>query len=434
MAEKFHAIIVGAGPAGCSAAYHLAAEGLRVLVVERGEYPGSKNTSGALLHTHGLYDLFPDFPGDAPVERFVIDRKIALLTPESSLTIDFKDQHFANPPYNGFTVLRSKFDQWLAQKAEDAGALIMTNAQVDDLIKDGAKVVGVRTRQDDGEVRADVVIIAEGANSVLAEKAGLRSELPPDEMAVAAKEIIKLSRETINERFNLKGDEGASVHYIGACTKGIPGGGFIYTNKDSLSLGLVCRLSGLMERKLKVSDLVEEFKAHPHVHALIKDGKTREYSGHMIPEGGYKQMSRLFSAGALVVGEAASLNFNNGFILRGMDYAMASGIAAARAVLKAHKKTDFSENGLSAYQEELEASFVLKDMMRFRKLPDVLSNPRIYETYPNLVCGLGREMFEVDGTEQRRMAAIIWEAMRKQGADAGMLTIIKDILQLGLRL
>jgi electron transfer flavoprotein-quinone oxidoreductase len=433
MAEKFDAVIVGAGPAGCMAAYRLASEGMRVLVLERGEYPGSKNTSGAMLHAHGLYDLFPEFPGDAPVERFVVDRKIALLTAESSLTVDFKDRHFADPPYNGFTVLRSKFDQWLAQKAEGAGALVMTGAQVDDLIKEGARVVGVRTRQDQGEVRADVVIIAEGANCVLTEKAGLRSG-PPGEMAVAAKEIIKLSRDTINERFNLKGDEGASVHYIGACTKGVPGGGFIYTNRDSLSLGLVCRLSGLMERKLKISELVEEFKAHPHVHALIRGGKLKEYSGHMIPEGGYRQVPKLYAAGAMVVGEAASLNFNNGFIIRGMDYAMASGAAAARAVLRAREKNDFTENGLRAYQEELEASFVLKDMMRFRKLPDLLSNPRIYSAYPDLVCGLSREMFEVDGNEQRRMAAMIWEAMRKQGADAGLLTIIKDILQLGFKL
>ena len=256
MSERFDCIVVGAGPAGSSAAYVLAREGLRVLVMERGEYPGSKNVSGALLHSHFLSGLFPEFWKEAPVERFVIDRKLALLTPEASLALDFRDSHFARAPFNGFTVLRSKFDPWLARKAEEAGALIMTETQVDDLLWEDGRVVGVRARKEGGEVSADAVIIAEGANSILTQKAGLTKEIRPTEMAVGAKELIKLSREIINERFGLKGNEGAALNFIGACTGGVSGGGFLYTNNESVSLGLVCRLSDLSRQRLKLSQLV----------------------------------------------------------------------------------------------------------------------------------------------------------------------------------
>lgn len=434
MTEKFDAVIVGAGPAGLAAAYRLAKEGRRILVLERGGYPGSKNVSGALLHAHGLAKLFPEFEKEAPVERLVTSRRLTFLSPDSSLTMDFKDQHLADPPFHGFTVLRSKFDQWLAGKAEQAGALIMTDAQVDELVREKNRVAGVKVRVDQGEVRADVVIIAEGANSILAEKAGLRKKPGAGEMAVAAKELIKLSPETINERFNLKKNEGASLHFIGESTQGVPGGGFIHTNKDSLSLGLVCRIKELTEKNLKISDLVEGFKNHPHVHPLIKGGEVREYSGHMIPEGGYNSMPRLFAAGVLVAGEAASLNFNNGFMLRGIDYALASGIAAATAVLKAREKNDFSENGLQAYQDELKRSFVLKDLRRFRKLPELMSNARIYSTYPQLLCALGRAVFTTDGGEQKRISAKAWELMTGPGTDVGIWAIIRDLAEMGLKL
>jgi len=434
MIEKFDAVIVGAGPAGLMAAYHLASEGLRALVIERGDYPGSKNVSGALLHTHGLADLFPDFAKQAPLERIVTSRKLVFMTEGSSLAIDFRDESFSEPPAGGFTVLRSKFDPWLAAKAEEAGALIMTGTLVEDLLWDGARVAGVRTDRDDGEVKADVVIIAEGANSLLTGKAGLRGEQPPAEMAVAAKEIVKLSREVVNERFNLRGGEGASVHFIGDCTKGIPGGGFIYTNRDSVSLGLVCRVAGLAERRLKISELIESFKAHPHVRPLIEGGVAREYSGHMIPEGGFKSMPKLFAAGVLVVGEAASLNFNNGFILRGIDYAMASGQAAAKAVVSAKERGDFSEQSLSSYRRELEDTFVLKDMKRFQGLPELLSNPRIFSTYPAILCGLGRESFSADGEERGRAIDMAREVIRRQGGEVGIGRIILDLISMGTKL
>ena len=433
MSEKFDSIVVGAGPAGCSAAWRLAKDGRSVLLIERGEYPGSKNVSGALLYSHGLSEFFPNFWEEAPVERFVTQRKLTFLTPESSFTLDFKDNYGARPPFNGFTVLRSKFDSWMAKKAEDAGALIMTGTQVDDFLWENDRVIGVQTRKEDGDVLADVVIIAEGANSILTRKAGLRGDVQGAEMAIGVKEVIKLSKDTINERFNLKGYEGVSIHFVGDCTKGVAGGGFLHTNRNTVSLGLVCRISGLAGQKVKIFELMEEFKAHPHVHCLIKGGTVKEYSAHMIPEGGYRSIPKLYRRGLLVAGEAGFLNFNNGFVLRGMDYAMASGIAAARTISQAKSNGDFSEKGLSIYQKELETSFVLKDMKRFKELPEILSNPRIFSIYPRVLCGLGRELFVVTGDEQKRVWSMINKVRRQEGSKVGIGQILWDMLRLGFR-
>ncbi|MBW1888169.1 MAG: FAD-dependent oxidoreductase, partial [Deltaproteobacteria bacterium] len=218
------------------------------------------------------------------------------------------------------------------------------------------------------------------------------------------------------------------------CTGGVPGGGFLYTNMDSISLGLVCRLEDLAKQRLKIFELVERFKSHPHIRRLIEGGILKEYSGHMIPEGGYKAIPKLFRGGLLVVGEAASLNFNNGLILRGIDYAMASGMAAARTVSLAKSNGDFSEKGLSRYGKELEESFVLKDMKRFKGLPDILSNPRIFSTYPDLLCSLGREMFQVKGGERRRVLSMFNEVRGREGSRAGIGRILKDLVRMGYRI
>src|SRR5712692_2462168 len=110
--QHFDAIVVGAGPAGSSAALAMARAGLSVALVERGEYAGAKNVSGAALYAPALLaDLLPNYWEEAPVERFLTRRVISLLGQESALSIDFRTNHFAQPPYNGFTILRPKFDR-----------------------------------------------------------------------------------------------------------------------------------------------------------------------------------------------------------------------------------------------------------------------------------------------------------------------------------
>ena len=420
MSEKFDAVVVGAGPAGSTAAYVMAKAGLNVVLIERGKYAGSKNMSGAQLFAAPLNKIIPEFWNEAPIERRVIGNRIVLLSEKSHVAIDFRTDKFNRDP-NSFTVLRAKFDQWLAKKAEEAGAMVITNYRVDDVIKENGKVAGVIVGSD--KIPSNVVIAADGALSFIAEKAGLRGPLHDRQFAVGVKEIIELPKEVIEERFNLSENEGITIHFVGDCTLGMQGGAILYTNKDTLSLGVVVLLKDLKERGIQIADVVDHFKQHPFVKRLIKKGNTVEYSAHLIPESGIHMMPRLYSDGILVVGDAAGFTLNSGFLQRGMDFAIESGALAAKAVIEAHKKNDYSAASLSLYKRYLENSFVLKDLQTFKKAPLFMENKRIYETYPQLVCDVFEKIMKVDGTPKELTYKIMRDAMKGK---VSLLTLIKD--------
>ena len=156
--------------------------------------------------------------------------------------------------------MRTRLDQWLADKVTDNGGMVVTKMRVDELLLDGGKVIGVRAGDD--EVGADVTIVAEGALGQLAAAAGLRDLPAPRDYAVGMKEIIELPPGTIEDRWNLAEGTGAAQLFVGAATKGMTGGGFLYTNRDSVSLGLVVTIEALMTRGDKVDSytLLDEFK------------------------------------------------------------------------------------------------------------------------------------------------------------------------------
>ena len=222
----FEVIVIGAGIAGCVAAYQLARQGRSVLLIERGEAPGSKNLSGGVLYSRGIQQLFPDFGHEAPVERRITRNYISFLNADSSVAIDYRDARLVDP-VNAVTVLRAKLDAWLAEKCEEAGAIIMPGVRVDRVLTEegaaGKRVVGVRAGDD--ELRARVVVAADGVNSFIAKEAGLREKEPLHHLAVGVKSVVSLPRETIEERFNLTGDEGAAIAAVGDCTEGVGGGG-----------------------------------------------------------------------------------------------------------------------------------------------------------------------------------------------------------------
>jgi len=410
--DKFHAIIVGAGPAGSTAAYLLAREGLDVLLIEKGSAPGSKNMFGGRMYSHALHRIIPNFWEEAPVERPVTREIITFLNGGKSVSLNCQDVSWAKPPYHSFTLLRAEFDAWLASKAEEAGAILATNVRVDAPLKEKGKVVGIRAGED--EMLADVVIAADGVNSILAQQSGLSKGFTAGQVATGAKEVIELPAETIRQRFQVEGEQGAVQLFVGDCTRGLRGAGFLYTNKNSVSLGLVIGTAALAQCRVKMSEAVEEFKENPHVTPLIEGGQVAEYSAHLVPEAGLGMQPQLFGDGILVVGDAAGFSLNLGYIVRGMDFAIESGAAAAKAVWKAKVRKDFSRQGLSPYHAFLKESFVMRDLEAYRSAQHFMENERLFNEYPRLITELVSKLFRVDGTPPVHVLAKVMSEVKQQ--------------------
>lgn len=402
MEEKFDAIIVGGGLAGLAAAYTLADAGLEeVLLLERGDYSGAKNVTGGRLYVNPVREMFPDLWKKAPFERFIAHEQVVMMAADRSVTIDYSGSELAQEPYNSYSIMRAKFDRWFAKQAERKGVQMVTKSRVDDVIMENGQVVGVMAGDD--ALYADVVIACDGVLSLTAEKAGLRKPGSPHDYAVGYKEVIELPREVIEARFNLEGDEGAARLFMGEVTQGKFGGGFLYTNKESISLGIVVGIKDLMEGETAAPDLLDRFKQRPEIARLIKDGNTAEYAGHAVPEGGLKAMGKLFGNGILVAGDAAGMAMNIGITVRGMEYALASGYYAAKAVLKAREKQDFSAASLEIYKKLLDDSFVMKDFFSFKDAPQALDNPRFFNQYPEMVGSMMKDIYEIPAGPKKRI-------------------------------
>ncbi len=396
MTEKFDAIVVGAGPAGVTSAYVMAKSGMKILVIERGECPGSKNVIGGVLYVKTLHDLIPRFWTEAPLERMIVQHSYCLIGKNDSTMVTYKRARESETP-KGYTILRSKFDRWYAKKAEDAGAILVNKTNVTELVSDGSKITGVRT--DRGDVSSNLVVIAEGANAMLCEKAGLTKRAKPNQMAIAVKEIITLPSDRIQERFGLKDGEGAAIHYVGEPFEGLVGFGFLYTNLDSISVGFGAIVSTMTTEAAKPYDLIETFKAEPSVEPYIRDGQVKEYQAHMIPEGGYAGMPRLFSGGVLVVGDSAMLA--NPITGEGADLAVLSGRIAGEVATNSHRANDFSPSGLSKYQDLLNDSFPVRDMKKQSGLLRYIEkNLEIMQAYPEAFNAALGEWFDVDGASR----------------------------------
>jgi electron transfer flavoprotein-quinone oxidoreductase len=427
--QQFDAIVIGAGPAGSSAALAMARSGLNVALIERGEYPGAKNVSGAALYAPDLLShLLSDYWEEAPIERFMTRRVVTFLGKEAATSLDFRTNRFNNPPYNGFTILRPKFDRWLASKAEEAGAILITSTVVDDLLYKNKQVIGVHCRREEGDLYAPIVIAADGANSFLAKKAGLQHEFWADEMTLGVKEVLRLDAHTIEERFNLNGDEGMTNEYVGYASGDVKGGGFLYTNRETLSIGVVAQIASLVEKKVRAYDLLDQFKQHPAVAPLVRDSVAIEYSAHMIPEGGWSKLSRLSRAGMMVVGDAAGFVFATGLFLEGMNFAIASGLAAAAVAQQAHLDHDFSTQSMARYRKQLESSFVLKDLKKYRHAPAFINNEHLQNVYPDLICDTMENIFRSNGKPRRKLGRIVLGTIRQE---VSLLTLVRDGWQAG---
>lgn len=359
--NKTEVIVVGGGPAGISCAITIARAGKKVILIERGKFSGSKNVFGGAIYAQPTREIFPNFEQDAPIERKNIEHKYALLGEDDATVISHKKKHTEPVSY---TVIRGKFDRWMAEEAKKEGVILVEETVVRELIVQDGFVKGVKTELE--AYYADIVVLADGVNSLLAKQVGLRGDLKPEDVALSVKEVIKLPAEKINERFHVESDEGCVYEIFGGPMLGMLGLGFMYTNKESISIGLGVTLSELIEKGLRPYDLLDKLKTHPEIAPLIKDGELLEYSAHLIPEGGYKKVPLLFGAGVMVCGDSAM--FVNNMHWEGTNLAMISGKIAGETAIIALGKRDYSEHALAYYQEHLENSFIMKDLRTYKDL------------------------------------------------------------------
>jgi electron transfer flavoprotein-quinone oxidoreductase len=399
LAEKFDAIIVGAGVSGLAAAYVIAKKGLSVVVIEKGQKPGSKNVMGGILYRKMMEEIIPEFWKDAPLERPVIEQNFWLLGKNSVMKTGYKGMEWATSPYNNYTVFRGKFDQWFAKKCVEAGSLIINETLVKKCIVKNNKVIGVETDRPDGEIYADVVVLADGVNSLLSKDLGFHTEWRKDEIALAVMEVLKLPSEIIEEKFNLDKGMGATIEIFGDGTQGMVGTAFIYTNKNHISIGCGALLSQMSEQDVKPYELLEYLKQHPIIKPLINGAEPCEYYAHMIPEGGYTSIPKLVDDGVIVVGDAAQ--FVNGIHREGSNLAMTSGRYAGETIIRAKELGRFDNETLSYYQDLVKKSFITKDLKKYKTASKTLEkNPAFFNHYIPAVNEAMSEMFTVDGVSK----------------------------------
>lgn len=417
MAEEtdFDIIVVGSGCAGAVAAYVAASAGKSVLVVERGNFAGAKNMTGGRIYSHSLKEVFPDFESEAPLERRITHERISMMDAASNMTVDFTSEALAQEGRDSYSVLRAPFDQWLAGKAEDAGAEYICGIAVEELLKDGGgRVTGIKAGDD--EITAQVTIVAEGANSLLAERYLGAPKPKADQMAVGVKEVYELSEQQVADRFLCPEGEGAAWLFVGDCTHGHTGGGFLYTNRESVSIGLVATIGDLAQADTTICQMLDDFKRHPAIAPALRGGRLAEHSGHMVSEGGYGMVPQMVYGGCLLAGDAAMLCMNLGYMVRGMDLAVASGRMAAEAAVAAIDAGDVSEAGLASYKSAMDSSFVMRDLQTFRAWPKTMEGwSSMFADYPKMAAEVLDAMFVVDGTPQQPLKKRIMPIIKQRG-------------------
>lgn len=410
--NRFQVIVVGAGMAGITAALFLARAGVEVLLLERGPYPGSKSVSGGAIYALSTRELLGEFWQEAPLERALVDHQYWLMAPDSAVKMGFKSMAYNNPPYNRFSILRADFDRWYASKAVEAGAVLWTGCKGEDLLFEGKKILGIRVSGSyEGELYTDLVIMAEGANPLVAERAGLVPKPSSQNMGLYVKETLYLPEETINERFQLKRGEGAVIGLLGDATAGIIGTGSIYTYKSHIGINLGISVKTLVQKRVRLSRLMARVKAHPVIEPLLSGAKTVEYVAHMIPEGGYNAVPQVVFDGGMLTGDSAS--FVNG--THGINLAMYSGRFAADTAIQALKHGDLSAKGLKGYWDKLDKSFILQDLKDNRNVPELYQkNPTLFTDYINLLNQVSMQITTVYPVTRKAKRGII----RKQAFGA----------------
>jgi electron transfer flavoprotein-quinone oxidoreductase len=334
----------------------------------------------------------------------------------------YRSNDFNEERPNRYTILRAQFDKWFNAMVREAGATVLFETTVTELVRDfRGRVIGVRTDRSGAPIMANVVVLAEGVNGLVGQRSGLRPEVAPDSVALAVKEMHFLPRETIEARFNLSGNEGVVIEAMGTITQGMTGTGFLYTNEESISVGIGCIVSDFEISGITPYGLLEAFKNHPSIKPLLAGSEVKEYAAHLIPEGGYKAIPQLYGDGWLVVGDAGQ--FVNAVHREGSNLAMTTGRVAAETVVRLTRlREEMSAANLAAFAKALEASFVMKDLRKYRGIPDLLHGRKgdLFGTYPRLVSRALQTWFRVDGVDKVSKEKEIFRSFREARSLWGM--------------
>jgi electron transfer flavoprotein-quinone oxidoreductase len=199
------------------------------------------------------------------------------------------------------------------------------------------------------------------------------------------------------------------------------GTAFLYTNKECISVGIGCLISDFAEEKQTPYGLLEAFKKHPSVKPLIAGSEVKEYAAHMIPEGGYKAIPQLFGDGWLIVGDAGQ--FVNAVHREGSNLAMTTGRLAAETIVDLKSRNaPMTASNLAAYKTKLDHSFVMKDLKKYKNLPNTLHNKHLFTTYPQLLSKAAQTWFRVDGIDKKTKEEHIMKSFFRSRRVKGLLS------------
>ena len=356
-------------------------------MIDRADSVGDKNMFGGCIYAKQTAEVFPNFWETAPIERSITEHKIFMLTDYNSSQFSYR--YSSKGSYKAFTVNRSKWDRWCVEQAQKEGVYFAPKTLVKELLIENGKVAGVQTQFE--KYYADIVIIADGVNSLLAKQIGLRKEYKDSNVTVNVKEVYRLPKQRLEDRFNLDSEDGVAAKILGGPLKDMFAMGFLYTNKDTISIGVGVSLDELKKAKVKPYDLLDDLKQHPSISPYLKDAEFIEYSSHMIPEGSIENIPKVDDNRVLIVGDAAG--FVNNVHFEGTNLATLSGKLAAETAIFALEKGDFSASTMSLYYKKLKKSIIIKDLSTHSNTISVLKKniKTITTLYPELAC----EFFEI---------------------------------------
>lgn len=380
--KKIDAIIVGAGPSGIACALTIKRGGYNPVVIEKSSHIGVKNLFGGAVYLESIKELFPDTYKNFPYERIIKKHNYVIFNKDESLSVSYKKND-----ENTISIYRRNFDSRLADEAKKEGVCFAIDTLVVDLIIKDKKIIGVKTEYE--EIYAPIVIVAEGFNSLLLNKAGLKEATEPKDAILGVREVIKLQSDEINKRFNLKDNEGAMYEFFGGLNKeneDVPlAMGFLYTFKNNVSIGVGVSMENLKNNKITPYEYLDRLKNNEFIKPLIEGGELLEYGAHSIPEGGYKKIPKLYHNGCMLVGDCANLVDSIHF--EGTNLAIKSGILAGKTAVIALSKNDFSEKVLKNYKKELYKSFVIRDLKTYKSVIETLFKRResVFSYYPKKI-------------------------------------------------